>query len=101
MKTIEIDNNTSIPINYTGIAQRPESKFWYKNGKLHREDGPAREWSDGYKEWWLEDQGYDQINLNDYVVLDHDNGKYGIMWYRLLDKDELFEYPDLPGLIIK
>jgi len=27
--------------------------FWRLNGKLHREDGPAIEWSDGHKEWWL------------------------------------------------
>jgi len=26
---------------------------WYKNGKKHREDGPAEEWDDGFKEWWL------------------------------------------------
>jgi antitoxin component YwqK of YwqJK toxin-antitoxin module len=29
------------------------SKHWYLNGKLHREDGPAVEWSDGSKEWHL------------------------------------------------
>ncbi len=29
------------------------TKRWYLNGKLHREDGPAIEWSDGTKEWWL------------------------------------------------
>jgi hypothetical protein len=28
-------------------------KFWYLNGKLHREDGPAREYSDGSKYWYL------------------------------------------------
>ena len=27
---------------------------WYENGKLHREDGPAVEWSDGGKEWYFE-----------------------------------------------
>ena len=26
---------------------------WYLNGKLHREDGPAVIYPDGYKEWWL------------------------------------------------
>jgi hypothetical protein len=26
---------------------------WYLNGRLHREDGPARELSYGTKEWWL------------------------------------------------
>ena len=27
-------------------------KYWYKNGKLHREDGPAVEWTDGGKCWY-------------------------------------------------
>jgi hypothetical protein len=26
---------------------------WTLNGKLHREDGPAVEYDDGAKEWWL------------------------------------------------
>jgi hypothetical protein len=30
-------------------------KFWYLNGKLHREDGPAIECSNGYKSWYLND----------------------------------------------
>ena len=29
--------------------------YWYLNGKLHREDGPAHEWN-GNKEWWLNDK---------------------------------------------
>ena len=29
-------------------------KFWYKNGKLLREDGPAIEYSDGKKEYWID-----------------------------------------------
>ena len=29
------------------------SKFWYLNGKLHREDGPAIECANGYKSWCL------------------------------------------------
>ncbi len=28
-------------------------KSWYLNGELHREDGPAVELANGYKEWWL------------------------------------------------
>ena len=32
------------------------SKFgtrkWYRNGQLHREDGPAIELPDGSREWW-------------------------------------------------
>jgi hypothetical protein len=30
----------------------PRIKHWYKNGKCHREDGPAAEWCDGTKYWY-------------------------------------------------
>ena len=33
------------------------SKAWYLNGKLHREDGPAVEYSNGDKEWWIDGNG--------------------------------------------
>ena len=29
------------------------STNWYLNGQLHREDGPAVEYTDGHKSWWL------------------------------------------------
>jgi hypothetical protein len=29
------------------------TKYWYLNGKLHREDGPAVEYADGTKHWYL------------------------------------------------
>jgi hypothetical protein len=29
------------------------SKYWYLNGKYHREDGPACEWTNGDKYWFL------------------------------------------------
>lgn len=29
------------------------SKFWYKHSLFHREDGPARIWGNGDKEWWI------------------------------------------------
>jgi len=28
-------------------------KYWWLNGKLHRENGPAVEWSNGDKYWFL------------------------------------------------
>ena len=28
-------------------------KIWYKEGKVHREDGPALEWADDTKSWYL------------------------------------------------
>jgi len=29
------------------------TKFWYLNGKLHRDNGPAREYANGNKAWYL------------------------------------------------
>jgi len=31
------------------------SKYWYMNGKCHREDGPAIEFADGSKHWYFND----------------------------------------------
>jgi hypothetical protein len=31
------------------------NKFWYLDDKLHREDGPAEEWANGDKCWYLND----------------------------------------------
>ena len=32
---------------------RKDYESWYKNDQLHREDGPAVEYTNGTKEWWL------------------------------------------------
>jgi len=32
------------------------TKRWILNGKLHREDGPAVEYANGYKAWYFHDQ---------------------------------------------
>ena len=34
------------------------SRCWYLNGQLHREDGPAAEFTNGIREWWLNDEEY-------------------------------------------
>jgi len=37
------------------------NKFWYKNGKWHREDGPAVELNNGtYFEYWIK---HERINF--------------------------------------
>ena len=40
-------------IEYTVKVDNDGGKSWYLNGKLHREDGPAVEWSNGDKLWYL------------------------------------------------
>jgi len=39
---------------FTGcLIDRDNDIAWYQNGEEHREDGPAIEGFEGYKEWWL------------------------------------------------
>ena len=39
--------------NFTGhLITKDNDIAWCKNGRIHREDGPAIEWDDGSKEWY-------------------------------------------------
>ena len=38
-------------IEYTVKVFDNGNRYWYLNGKLHREDGPAIECADGDREW--------------------------------------------------
>tara|TARA_R110000851_G_scaffold113803_1_gene238636 strand:+ start:342 stop:560 length:219 start_codon:yes stop_codon:yes gene_type:complete len=46
-------------------------KFWMLHTKIHRDDGPAIEYADGYKSWWLNDnpltfdKWLDKVNMSD------------------------------------
>ena len=40
-------------IEYTVKVYTNGTKYWYLNGKYHREDGPAVEYADGDKSWYL------------------------------------------------
>ena len=48
------------------------SKFWWLNDKLHREDGPAVEYADGYKFWYLngEDLSEEEHRVRMYPVVE-------------------------------
>jgi hypothetical protein len=43
---------TKLP-NGGELHEYPNAKFYYMNDKRHREDGPAREYPEGDKEWWI------------------------------------------------
>jgi hypothetical protein len=59
-------------------------KEWRIDGKLHREDGPAIEWRDGHKEWWLNavmfrEQEFKKRNTKEIVLtMDEIAAKLGI-----------------------
>ncbi len=102
MKSIKVNKFSEIPKNFTGIVEYWDGdKILHKEGKFHREDGPAFEHADGRKSWYLEHKRYYRIRLKSCVVLDYYKGKYDLMWYKILTKDEIIDYPDIPGLITK
>jgi hypothetical protein len=37
---------------------------WYQNGLRHRLDGPAIEWADGDKSWYIEDEKYTEAEFS-------------------------------------
>ena len=43
-------------IEYTVKVYYNGTKEWRLNGEYHREDGPAIEWANGCKSWWLNDE---------------------------------------------
>lgn len=42
-------------------------KSWWVNGKRHRLDGPALECADGSKEWWVEGKRMSEKEFNAYI----------------------------------
>jgi len=52
------------------------AKRWYRDGKLHREDGPAIEWASGTKEWCRDDK----LHREDGPAVVHADGDK--RWYR-------------------
>lgn len=60
---------------YTVKVYNNGSKFWFLNGNLHREDGPAVEYDDGTKHWFLNGKRHRE----DGPAFEHTDGtKY---WY--------------------
>jgi hypothetical protein len=51
------------------------SKYWYLNGKRHRTDGPAVEFSEGDNLWFLNDK----LHRTDGPAIEHNNGNK--WWY--------------------
>ena len=53
-------NKTTKP-TYTSLEGYKE---WRKDGDFHRTDGPAREWANGEKEWWLDGENVSENEFN-------------------------------------
>jgi hypothetical protein len=42
-------------------------KYWFRDGELHREDGPACEYADGDKAWYLNGKELTAVEFNNHV----------------------------------
>lgn len=102
MKTIRVNSVIEIPKDYTGIVfYRDVTTFWFKEGKKHRIDGPAVEESEfrGERAWFIDGvQYYENISITGKIFLGKERGKYNLEWVRFLDKEEIEEYPIIPGM---
>jgi len=137
MKTITVKNDEELEKisnslkKFTGLLVIEESdygwnKIYYKEGKTHKEDGPAIIWEDGLKEWWREGKTHridgpaiESSNGNQYwfidgeiysfdtlnslsqkanVFLDKEKGKYDLEWLKFFTENGIKEFPVIPGM---
>jgi len=63
-------------LTYDVIECLNGAKHWYKNGVLHRDDGPSIEWDNGYKSWWKNGERH----RDDGPAIEYANGEKDY-WY--------------------
>ncbi len=106
MKTIQVNNVSEIPVNYTGIVHvESGTKIWYKNGKWHREDGPAYISISGWEEWHLNGKfvwhsEYNKLDFtNKIVLLKEQYPEYPtIQIWKWIDKNGIREQMIISGM---
>ena len=60
------------------------SRVWYRNGKWHRTDGPAVEWATGTREWWVDGK----LHRTDGPAIEYSSGTR--LWW-LNDQEYTFD----------
>ncbi len=126
MEVLKLKQDEYVPNHYTGVIEFYNgNKYWYKEGKLHREDGPAVEYTDGTKKWWIggvlhriDGPAVEMLSgsklwyidnvylsyrnlehwLNTGIFLGKEKGKYGLEWLKFLTETGIEEYPLIPGM---
>jgi hypothetical protein len=75
-------------------------KEWHLYGKLHREDGPAVEYINGYKEWWLENIDYSEEEFNNIIkiYLLYKENKSTIKDCNWYDIEEQYRRTEVPAI---
>ena len=53
---------------YKVMVDKNKTIRWFNDkGELHRLDGPAIEYADGYKEWWVDNKKMTEKEFNEYI----------------------------------
>lgn len=99
----KLKDGEKIPDNFTGIAiNENQSEFYYKEGKLHREDGPAIVLIDGHKEWWVDGEVYAWLcvftMIKDGIYIKTEKGSYNLCWLTFLTEEGFEKFPLVPGM---
>ena len=108
------------------LRLKREASYWYKEGKLHREDGPAIEYKNGIKEWfqngirhringpaieypnariawYIKGEEFcvtklSSLTKNSIFLEKKQNGKYNLDWLLFLTDQGFEEFPIIPGM---
>jgi hypothetical protein len=74
------------------------NKWWWLNGNIHREDGPAVEWKNGNKQWWLNGKRHridgpacESVDGYNYWFL-NDKEYTQIEWFQQLTPEQQYNY---------
>jgi len=126
LKTITLNNSEGVPKNYTGIIKWETARisfykngklhreggpaiiyttalrYWYKEGKIHRLDGPAIKYSNKEYDWWIEGENFNTRHFRflceKAIFLRKERGKYGFEWFNFLTEERIIEFPIMPGM---
>ncbi len=77
-----------IPENFTGVVKYFDDYRWYVNGVMHRECGPAGEYSDGSKHWYSNGKLHRE---NGSAIERYDGRKYWYLNGKWYPQEEWFE----------
>ena len=105
MNVIKAKSWDDLPKGYTGIVEwESGNKGWYRNRKLHKEDGPAYIREDGVKFWHLDgfyiwDSTSERDFTNKIILSKTQHSKYStIQIWKILGPNGLYELNVIPGM---
>lgn len=103
IETIKVIHLGQVPEHYTGIViSDVGDKYWYKEGKVHRTDGPAIELINRNKRWIISNEEFFGFQLGDLidltVFISKDKGQYDLYWLKFFTETGIKEFPIIPGM---